>query len=122
MSRRTIVRSHHCCSACSGLGVSIDHPESLPFTVQGPDERGGAVTVDASGSSQFVSGLLLAGARFERGLDLRHRGGALPSRPHIELTVAMLRDRSVAVVEPEPDHWVVAPGAIAARDETSSPT
>ena len=103
-------------------GVSIDHPESLPFTVQGAGRvPGGAVTVDASGSSQFVSGLLLAGARFERGLDLRHRGGALPSRPHIGLTVAMLRDRGVAVVEPEPDHWVVAPGAIAARDETIEP-
>ncbi len=85
-------------------GVSIDHPESLPFTVQGAGRvPGGAVTVDASGSSQFVSGLLLAGARFERGLDLRHRGGPLPSRPHIGLTVAMLRDRGVAVVEPEPD-------------------
>jgi 3-phosphoshikimate 1-carboxyvinyltransferase len=103
-------------------GVAVEHPESLPFTVQGTGRvRGGAVTIDASGSSQFVSGLLLAGARFEQGLDLRHRGGPLPSRPHIGLTVAMLRDRGVSITEPGPDRWLVAPGPIAARDEVIEP-
>jgi 3-phosphoshikimate 1-carboxyvinyltransferase len=103
-------------------GVAVEHPESLPFTVQGTGRvRGGAVTIDASGSSQFVSGLLLAGARFEQGLDLRHRGGPLPSRPHIGLTVAMLRDRGVSITEPGPDRWLVAPGPIAARDELIEP-
>ena len=103
-------------------GVSVDHPESLPFTVQGTGRvRGGAVTIDASGSSQFVSGLLLAGARFDQGLDLRHRGNPLPSRPHIGLTAAMLRDRGVSITEPEPDRWLVAPGPIAALDEVIEP-
>ncbi len=104
-------------------GVRIDHPQALPFTVHGVGAvPGGRVTVDASGSSQFVSGLLLAGARFETGLDLTHRGGTLPSRPHIGLTVAMLRERGVRIeTEPDSDRWQVAPGPIAARDEAIEP-
>ena len=103
-------------------GVAIEHPESLPFTVHGRLRvPGGRVAIDASGSSQFVSGLLLSGARFADGLDLRHTGATLPSRPHVALTVGMLRDRGVAIVEPEPDRWVVAPGPIAARDDTIEP-
>ncbi len=104
-------------------GVRIDHPQALPFTVHGVGAvPGGPVTIDASGSSQFVSGLLLAGARFEAGLDLTHRGGTLPSRPHIGLTVAMLRERGVRIeTEPDSDRWQVAPGPIAARDEAIEP-
>ena len=104
-------------------GASVEHPESLPFTVHGSGHlTGGTVTIDASGSSQFVSGLLLAGARFDRGIDLRHVGGRLPSRPHIGLTVSMLRDRGVEVSVPDgADRWVVAPGPIAAKDEIIEP-
>ena len=104
-------------------GVRIAHPEALPFTVHGTGAvPGGRVTIDASGSSQFVSGLLLAGARFDAGLDLSHAGGTLPSRPHIGLTVAMLRDRGVRISSEEgEDRWRVAPGPIAARDEAIEP-
>ncbi len=104
-------------------GVRIAHPEALPFTVHGTGAvPGGRVTIDASGSSQFVSGLLLAGARFDAGLDLSHAGGTLPSRPHIGLTVAMLRDRGVRISSDEgEDRWRVAPGPIAARDEAIEP-
>lgn len=104
-------------------GVRIGHPQALPFTVHGTGAvPGGRVTIDASGSSQFVSGLLLAGARFDAGLDLSHAGGTLPSRPHIGLTVAMLRDRGVRISTDEgEDRWRVAPGPIAARDEAIEP-
>ena len=104
-------------------GAQIEHPESLPFVVHGHGSLpGGAVTIDASGSSQFVSGLLLAGARFEHGLDLRHVGGTLPSRPHIELTVSMLRERGVEVTSARgQNRWIVAPGAISAKDEAIEP-
>ena len=54
------------------------------------------MTLDASGSSQFVSALLMAGARLPGGLDPRHVGPPVPSRPHIEMTVAMLRERRVS--------------------------
>ncbi|HVK44305.1 MAG TPA: 3-phosphoshikimate 1-carboxyvinyltransferase [Micropruina sp.] len=103
-------------------GVAIEHPESLPFTVRGAGRvAGGPVSIDSSGSSQFVSGLLMAGARFDRGLDLRHDGATLPSRPHIALTVAMLRDRGVQISEQHPDRWIVSPGPISARDENIEP-
>ncbi|QIK74001.1 3-phosphoshikimate 1-carboxyvinyltransferase [Propioniciclava coleopterorum] len=103
-------------------GATIDHGGAIPFTVHGTGAvPGGDVTIDASGSSQFVSGLLLAGARFERGLDLRHVGPPVPSRPHIRLTLAMLADRGVDAAETGPDTWHVAPGTIAARDDVIEP-
>ena len=103
-------------------GVRIDHPGSLPFTVHGNGVvPGGKVTIDASGSSQFVSGLLLSGARFARGLEIHHVGPAVPSRPHIRLTLAMLTDRGVAAQEVAPDVWRVAPGPVSARDEVIEP-
>ena len=79
------------------------------------------MTLDASGSSQFVSALLMVGARLPGGLDLRHVGPPIPSRPHLEMTVAMLRERHVRIDDSEPDRWVVAPGPIAPRDETIEP-
>jgi 3-phosphoshikimate 1-carboxyvinyltransferase len=107
--------------ALTALGVEISG-DGLPFTVSGRrDLTGGVVTIDASTSSQYISGLLLIGARMAQGLDLRHAGGTLPSRPHIAMTVQMLRDRGVQIDDSEADRWVVKPGAIAARDLTIEP-
>ena len=81
--------------ALRALGVEIDDEGrgSLPFTVRGRGAvRGGAVTLDASASSQFVSGLLLSGPRFEHGLTVHHDGKSVPSLPHIEMTMETLRD------------------------------
>ena len=75
------------------LGVSIDDGGrgALPFTIDGSGSvRGGAVTLDASGSSQLVSGLLLAAARFDLGIEVHHEGPPVPSLPHIEMTVRMI--------------------------------
>ena len=97
------------------LGVSIDDGGrgALPFTVHGTGSvAGGTVELDASSSSQFVSALLLAGARYSHGVDVRHRGKPVPSLPHIDMTVSQLRVRGVAVDDTEPDRWVVGPGAI----------
>ncbi|WP_102509209.1 3-phosphoshikimate 1-carboxyvinyltransferase [Sanguibacter massiliensis] len=108
-----------------GVPVTADdgtEPSTLPFTVEGRGGVvGGAVDVDASASSQFVSGLLLAGARFDRGLRLRHVGTALPSLPHIEMTVDVLRGAGVEVDDSTPSTWVVAPGPIVARDVRVEP-
>jgi len=99
--------------ALRGLGAEIDG-DALPFTVRGRGALpGGEVTIDASGSSQFVSGLLLSGARCTEGVTVRHRGAALPSLPHVEMTVAMLRTAGVVVEHPEDDVWRVHPGAVA---------
>ncbi|WP_211878494.1 3-phosphoshikimate 1-carboxyvinyltransferase [Pseudarthrobacter albicanus] len=108
--------------ALGGLGVTVGAPDggtatSLPFTVQGTGEvRGGHLVIDASASSQFVSALLLAGARFTDGLHLEHVGGPVPSLDHINMTVAVLRGVGVAVDDSRPDHWIVAPGRIRAFD------
>lgn len=112
--------------ALTGLGVSVSAPDggpasSLPFAVEGTGEvRGGHLVIDASASSQFVSALLLAGARFTDGLHLEHRSadndGPVPSLDHINMTVDVLRGLGVAVDDSRPNHWVVSPGAIRAFD------
>jgi 3-phosphoshikimate 1-carboxyvinyltransferase len=105
--------------ALEALDVRVDDDRrgTLPFTVTGPGSvRGGHVDVDASASSQFVSGLLLAAARFEEGLEVRHTGPTLPSLPHIEMTVAVLRDAGVHVDASRPGIWRVTPGPVRARD------
>lgn len=97
-----------------GVEVSDEGGAALPFTVHGNGKAaGGEITIDASASSQFVSGLLLAAARYENGLTLRHEGEHLPSMPHIEMTLDCLRKRGVKVSSPEPAVWRVEPGAIA---------
>jgi 3-phosphoshikimate 1-carboxyvinyltransferase len=108
--------------ALRALGVELTSPDggaprSLPFTVHGTGGvRGGHIAVDASGSSQFVSALLLAGARFADGLHLEHVGGPVPSLDHISMTVEVLRGVGVEVDDTVPYHWVVAPGPIRAFD------
>jgi 3-phosphoshikimate 1-carboxyvinyltransferase len=104
------------------LGVEVDDGGRgrAPFTVRGTGRvRGGDVAVDASESSQIVSGLLLAGARFDEGLALRLRGG-VPSMPHVDMTVTTLRAHGVDVVTTG-SGWQVAPGPIAARDVVVEP-
>lgn len=96
-----------------GVEVSDQGANALPFTVHGTGKvAGGEITIDASASSQFVSGLLLAAARYENGLTLRHKGEHLPSMPHIEMTLDCLAKRGVKVSSPEPAVWRVEPGEI----------
>ncbi|MET0853465.1 MAG: 3-phosphoshikimate 1-carboxyvinyltransferase, partial [Microterricola sp.] len=111
-------------SSLRALGVDIndDGRPVLPFTVHGSGRiEGGEITIDASLSSQFVSGLLLAAARFENGLTLSHSGERLPSMPHIEMTIETLAARGVTVDSPAPGTWIVAPGPIAAADVAIEP-
>ena len=97
--------------------------DSLPFTVNGTGALpGGRVELDASASSQFVSGLLLSAARFDHGVELVHTGSSpVPSGPHIDMTVEMLRESGVAVDQPTPNSWRVEPGPIAAVDRVVEP-
>lgn len=95
---------------------------SLPLTIHGDGGlTGGSVTLDASSSSQFVSALLLAGSRFEIGVEVRHVGGALPSRPHIAMTVEMLRAAGAVVDDSTPDVWRIAPGPLHGRELVIEP-
>lgn len=109
--------------ALAAIGATVEGDRmSLPFTISGdPALPGGSVTVDASTSSQFVSGLLMIGARLANGLDLHHRGDAVPSTGHIAMTVSMLRQRGVNVDDSQPNRWTVAPGKISPRDVVVEP-
>lgn len=108
------------------LGAHIEYhgePGRLPFTLTPPVASGGTdaslhtVSIDASGSSQFISGLLLIGARLPGGLELQHTGDHLPSLPHIRMTVADLQSAGVAVdVDVEHHRWRVHPGPVQLPD------
>jgi 3-phosphoshikimate 1-carboxyvinyltransferase len=105
-----------------GVDVSDDGRGTLPFSLYGMGSvAGGEISIDASASSQFVSGLLLAAARFDQGLTLRHTGEKLPSMPHIEMTISCLAARGVIVESPEPGVWIVPAGAIRAINVTLEP-
>ncbi|MFF5263274.1 3-phosphoshikimate 1-carboxyvinyltransferase [Actinomadura viridis] len=109
--------------ALRALGAGIDDGgrAAMPFTVRGTGAvAGGAVTIDASGSSQLVSGLLLAAPRFDKGVEVRHEGPPVPSAPHLAMTVEMLREAG-AVVETAENVWRVAPGPIRAREWVIEP-
>lgn len=112
-------------AALRTLGVRVDG-DALPLTVHGTGGvDGGEVVIDSSGSSQFVSALLLAGARYRGGLTVRHRGAAVPSMPHVDMTVDMLADVGVAVTTAHGPGgeiaWTVPETAIAARDWAIEP-
>lgn len=108
------------------LGATVDcHGEEgrLPFTITPPAYGGVArevpsvVSIDSSGSSQFISGLLLIGSRVPSGLELHHTGEKTPSLPHIRMTVADLQGSGVnAQADEEARVWSVRPGAVQLPD------
>ena len=111
-------------SALRDLGVDcVDSDGFLPLRVDGTGHvPGGEVDIDASASSQFVSGLLLSAARFDAGVTLTHTGRSLPSQPHIAMTLHMLAEHDVHVdFDAERMTWTLPPGPIAARDRVIEP-
>ena len=118
-------------AALRQLGVHIEDGgrAAVPFTVHGRGAvRGGTVVLDASGSSQLVSGLLLAAPRFDEGIEVRHEGPPVPSAPHIAMTVRMLRAAGADVAElgsgpgrQRPDAWRVRPGRLDLGSVTVEP-
>ncbi len=106
------------------LGVRLDDEGrgALPLTIHGEGSvRGGSVTLDASSSSQFISALLLAGARYDEGVSVRHDGRPVPSEPHLAMTVETLRDAGVVVDDTEPNLWRVEPSEISSLDVQIEP-
>lgn len=97
------------------LGVTVNDGGrgALPLTIVGNGSvpRGEAV-IDSSASSQFISALLLIAPKADDVIVLRHRGAALPSEPHIAMTVSMLRERGIAIDTHDDTTWRVTPGAI----------
>lgn len=109
-----------------GIDVDDDGAGALPFTVHGNGQvLAEHVVLDASASSQFVSALLLVAARFRNGCRIEHRGPAIPSLPHLAMSVQMLRERGVTidvdVTDPTHATWTVHPGPIAGIESVIEP-
>ncbi len=109
--------------ALEQLGASIEHRNKyrLPLTINGSGEiKGGEVEVDASASSQFISALMLLGPATKNGLTIKNIGKTLPSMPHIEMTIQMLRQFG-ATVEVNENSWKVISGDLLGQDLTIEP-
>lgn len=101
--------------ALEELGIKVEHGGrySLPLTIHGTGEiAGGEISIDASQSSQFLSSLLLVAPKMKSGLTIKHVGKTLPSMPHIDMTIAMLKERGVKVEVLSSNTWKVSPGPI----------
>ena len=108
------------------LGAKIEyHGEigRLPFTITPPTELPAAqarVSIDSSGSSQFISGLLLIGSKLPGGLRLTHTGEKTPSLPHIRMTVVDVTGAGGAIEADESARtWTVEPRAIQLSDKVT---
>ncbi len=100
--------------ALRSLGVVLESSRGgMPVLVHGTGRvAGGEVEVEASASSQLISGLLLAAPAYDAGIQVRHVGPRLPSRPHLAMTVTMLRARGAQVTTIQPDGWIVRSGRL----------
>ena len=111
--------------ALEELGIAIEHEGrySLPLVIKAKGAiPGGALTIDASASSQFLSALLLVAPSMTNGITAQHRGGSLPSMPHIDMTVQMLRDFGATVhVDKKAQSWRVEPGTLRGQDLVIEP-
>ncbi len=111
-------------AALRTLGATVEDGGrgALPFAVVGTGRMpGGSVVMDASASSQYVSALLLAGARYDKGVTVHHAGTPIPSQPHVEMTIEVLRDAGAVVDDTEPDTWSIEPSELTPLDVMVEP-
>ncbi len=88
--------------AVRALGAAVHDvgaPGHLPVEVDGGTLVGGEVAVRGDVSSQFLSGLLLAGPAMRSGLVARLVGD-LVSQPYVDMTVAVMASFGVQVEQP----------------------
>jgi 3-phosphoshikimate 1-carboxyvinyltransferase len=111
--------------ALEELGIEVEHEGrySLPMVIKAKGSiPGGDLVIDASASSQFLSALLLVAPSMTNGITAQHRGGSLPSMPHIDMTVQMLRDFGAVVhVDKAAQSWRVEPGILRGQDLVIEP-
>lgn len=104
-------------AALRAQGAAIDG-DSFPLVIGASGLAGGRVQVDASVSSQFLSGLLMA-APFAR-RDTRLHFDTLVSKPYLDLTLNAMRAFGVGV-EVEPDAILVSRGGYRGTDFAVEP-
>ncbi|GAA3936791.1 hypothetical protein GCM10022244_51630 [Streptomyces gulbargensis] len=108
-------------TALRGLGVDLRHGAREghhPLTVHADGVEGGALTLDAGQSSQYLTALLLLGPLTAGGLDITVTD--LVSEPYVEITLAMMRDFG-AEVRQEGRTYSVAPTGYRARTYAVEP-
>ncbi|MGW0120885.1 3-phosphoshikimate 1-carboxyvinyltransferase [Streptomyces sp. NPDC003327] len=79
-------------TALRELGVDLRHGEKEghhPLAVHADGVKGGALTLDAGQSSQYLTALLMLGPLTAEGLDITVTD--LVSEPYVEITLAMMR-------------------------------
>lgn len=97
--------------ALRALGASVSEhgaPGALPATITAGRRDGAVVAVPGDESSQFLSGLLLAGPCFDGGLTLSVTTD-LVSRPYVDLTISVMEAFGASVARPDDRTFVVAP-------------
>ena len=94
----------------------------MPLTINGAGKiAGGVIEIDASASSQFVSALLLLGPATENGITVKHVGDSLPSQPHIDMTIQMLRQFGGEIEVIGNSTWIVKPAKLTGQDFVIEP-
>ncbi|KOY57116.1 3-phosphoshikimate 1-carboxyvinyltransferase [Streptomyces sp. XY332] len=98
-----------------GADARVTEPVGgLPLTVAARGLTGGDLTVDASLSSQYLTGLLMAGPLMRRPLTVRGEG--LVSRPYITMTQELMRHFGAYVDEFAGGAIQVLPGGYRAAE------
>ena len=106
------------------LNVKVidNHQGKLPFSIISDGQiTGGEIEIDASESSQFISALMLVGAKFNNGLTIKHVGQNLPSLPHIEMTIEMLKEVGVKTNQINATTWRIDNQTINSRNWVVEP-
>ena len=99
---------HELFSALNELGVSVESPnQMLPALIRGPFKLR-SCQVDAGRSSQFISALLIAGARLEQGIKINLVGKTV-SNSYVDMTIYWLKQLGVEVLR-QPFGFEIKPG------------
>ena len=96
-------------TALKALGVearSEDKPGFPPVVIEAQGLRGGKVTIGPVESSQYISSLLIAApyARGDLSLELQ---GPVPSRPYVEMTVALMKQFGAEIIQESPNQYLI---------------
>jgi 3-phosphoshikimate 1-carboxyvinyltransferase len=82
------------------LGADIEYAgneDYPPLIIRGRKLKGGAVSIDAGVSSQYISALMMIGPALEEGLDLTLTGN-VGSLPYIEMTARLMQQAGINVI------------------------
>ena len=89
-------------------GMTITRPEPNMFHVEG-QLIGGIFELPGNQSSQFISGLLMALPLIEYNSELKVMG-ELQSRPYVDMTLKILKDCGIEIIEEEPGDFYIPGG------------